>query len=237
MIWSSIILFEFILWIIDETLVMLNFIVLVIEAYKKHKANIPAAYDAGLAGFFLINFIAYSILVLRHFFYQALWESMNIFLISREITQVLTLLSLVAIMIGIERDIIKRTRYILSILMSIYIVVITILMASGLSINILAFPFNLINLGLLAVLPAIFIYIAVKYSGKLRKNSLIMLVALLLLFWGGITSYENFEDIFPTLLADPTLNIIVRISSVLYIIVGLLILAIYFIKTRMKSNS
>ncbi|MHA1271121.1 MAG: hypothetical protein ACTSPY_15110 [Candidatus Helarchaeota archaeon] len=227
--WTIIITIEFILWLIDEFLVLLNFFLLLKDSYSKYKQKISPAYDLGLSLFFLINFIAYTLFILRHFFFEILGLNSYI-LITREISSVLTLISLIAVTFGIELTLIKKSKFIFTILMSIYVTIITILLLSGFITNILVFPFNLFNLGFLLFLPILYGYIAAKYPGRLRKNSLLMLAGFILIFWGGITNYDNFQDIFPDLLLIPINDAIVRITSVLYIIIGILILTYGFTK-------
>ena len=226
--WTLLITIEFILWIVDSFIVSYNFILLAREANKKYKLEIPASYDASLSIFFLLNLVAYVMLIMRQFFFE-LWNLTAYSGISREISQLLTLISLVTIMIGIERNIIKKSKYIFSALMSTYIIIVSILM-SFFNISILIFPFNIINLGLLLVLPLFYIYIAAKFPGNLRKNALVMLIGLILMFLGAISTYENMVEIVPYLLENFIFEASSRITSVSTLITGLLIITYGFEK-------
>lgn len=227
--WSIDIAIEFILWILDQFIVIFNFVLLSTEAYKKYKSGIPAAYDTGLAIFFIINLVAYSWLTMRLFFYD-LWGLTAYIEISRVISQILTMISLIVVTLGIERTIIKRTKYVLSILMSIYVLSIIIMYSFGFQISIFAFPFNVINFGLVMILPILYAYIAIKYPGKIRKNALTMFVGLMLMFIGAIFNYENAQSIVPDLLVNPMLALYIRFTSISFIIIGILILTYGFIK-------
>ncbi|MBD3227589.1 MAG: hypothetical protein GF329_05310 [Candidatus Lokiarchaeota archaeon] len=229
--WTLPITIEFILWIIDSVLVLYAFGYLFRDAYKKYKSDIPASYDLALSMFFLINFFAYGMFICRVFFFE-LWGLMSYYEISMEISQLLTILSLIAITIGIERNLIKRTKYLFSISMSIYLVILVILRIAGVPINIFGFPYNIVNLILVLMLPSFYLYLAIKYPGKLRKNSIIMFTGLMIMFLGAIGNYEHAQLLVPELMANINFATFARFLSVSMIITGLVIQLYNFIKVK-----
>jgi hypothetical protein len=155
---------------------------------------------------------------------------MDYYSISREISQLLTIVSLISVTIGIERNLIKRTKYAFSIIMSIYLVAIIVLRLVGVPINIFAFPYNVFNLILVLLLPSFYLYLA-KYP-QLRKNSLIMFFGLFIMFAGAIGNYENAWEVAPFLMGIPAFEIFARLLSVSLIIAGILIQMYNFMKVK-----
>lgn len=228
--WTIWLTIEFILWIIDSFLVFYLSGYLLRDAYKKYKDDIPSSYDFALSVFFLLNFIAYTLFICRIFFFE-LWGLMEYYSIYREISQLLTIASLISVTIGIERNLIKRTKYAFSIIMSIYLVAITVLRLVGIPINIFAFPYNVFNLILVILLPSFYLYLAIKYP-QLRKNSLIMFLGLFIMFAGAIGNYENAWEVAPFLMVIPAFETFARLLSVSLIIAGILIQMYNFIKVK-----
>jgi len=150
----------------------------------------------------------------------------------REISLLLTILSLIIVVFGIERDLFeKKTKYLITILSSIYLIIITILsLLIQFPVNIFDFPYNIINLILILMLPVLYGYIAIISSGTVRKNAIIMIIGLIIMFLGAIGNYENAQYSIPQAVATLEGQLLSRFLSVSMIIAGILILIYAFHK-------
>ena len=189
---SQIITISIILWIIFSIFSIIMAIYLSKKFLFTELEGGQRDYFLGMVLFIIIHLIARIFYMLYDFYYiggvpyELFWD----------IAAIIGVGSLIFLLFAIERHILKKSRYIFTILSIITFVLLIVLPVYKEIIQLIMIPIVAI------LVPAIYIYTAAKISGKIRKNSLIIAFSLIIFILGQSAHSTNVWDIFPYAIAE-----------------------------------
>ncbi|MHA1146399.1 MAG: hypothetical protein ACTSRW_16805 [Candidatus Helarchaeota archaeon] len=218
-----------VLTIIDQCFVF-AFATYFLRKYLEKRKETKAIYELGLALFFLINFVAYLGRLFTNYIFKYFIPILNPWIEVRlEFTwSALTMISLIVLMFAIENQIWnQKTKYAFTIIYCAFTAIMIIMaLTTHFALTFVTPPFSYFNLLLVFIIPCVYFYLAAKSSGSIRSFSLALGIGYFIMLLGGIEQPQNMMRIAEWLFYNVITVIYVEIQSILFITLGLVIIAI-----------
>ncbi|MHA1268381.1 MAG: hypothetical protein ACTSPY_01220 [Candidatus Helarchaeota archaeon] len=177
-----------IIWICFIILSIIFSIFISLKFFNKKKPLEPAQRDyfLGMVIFIIIHSISRILYMLYDFYliggdhYQLFWD----------MAAVVGIGSVIALLFAIERHIIKKTKYLFTILSSITLILFIVLPEYKETIQLFMIPIVAV------IIPFIYFYTAIKTSGEIRRTSLIIGIGIIIFILGQAAHSINVWDLF-----------------------------------------
>ena len=143
-------------------------------------------YFLGLVLFIIIHMVSRIFYILYDFY----WIDGSQFILFWDIAAAVGTASLIFLLFAIERHIIKKTKFLFTILSIITVCLYFIIYEYRNIVQLFMIPIVAI------VIPAIYVYTAIKSTGNVRKNSLIIAMGLIVFILGQAAHSINIWDLF-----------------------------------------